>query len=217
MRLPILFIMLISLIVQHCHAQSKIVGLWGAGNSFATNYITQQVIFKPDGTFKFYDLMHLRGWVVSKGKWKQTGDTVVLNSLSKPYAVSYHGKGKSKTILLEFSTSKWSTMAATVLIDTLHCWVDTNETLTLPRMQLDTLEFREAGIYIGPIVLDSEKVKTSDTIKIHIDDRYGEQLYFNNEKWLQQNGKLYHTFENGGFNMDRFFTKGKISDLRYRK
>lgn len=200
-----------------CLAQKKIIGLFGECNDYISNYMCQQVMFKNDKTFTFYDLLHLRGWTLSKGTWKMKGDTVILNSLKPPFTFDFKGISSSDSITIVASDGKEPLPFASFSINKQQI-ASNSGTIRYTRQDIDTIYIHFIMTYEGPIIIDKEKIKNVDTLIVKIDVAFGWGYYFNNEKWLLQDKKLYHSQDSiGNFNKDKYFDKVEMKDLKYYK
>jgi len=197
-------------------AQKHFSGLFGKCDEQYGGYMCQQVLFRADSTFEFYDLLHLRGWTVSKGVWNMHGDTILLNSLQRPFVINYFGKSDNPNITIKFIADSFPTAFATVRQDTMNYTVDTTGVLIFPKQTLDTITFSYFATYSGEMIFDKSKLRSADSIEIILDGNFMGKYDFNNEKWLFKRNKIYHSKKSDGtFDTERYFVKAKMSDLNY--
>jgi hypothetical protein len=200
-----------------CYAQNDLTGLFGKCDGAFSGYMCQQILFKADLTFEFYDLLHLRGWIVSKGTWIRQGDNIYLKSL-KPFEIKYLGRSVSDDISIKFTIDEYPAAFATVVSNSNKYIIDTTGIINFPKESLDTISFLYVMTYRGPIVLDKSKLIEAEYIEIIMDIDFDENYYFEDEKWLIKGRKLYHTqTQDGTFDKGKFFLKTKLADLKYRK
>ena len=193
-------------------AQKHFPGLFGKCDEHFGGYMCQQVLFRADSTFEFYDLLHLRGWTVSNGVWKMNGDTILLNSLNQRFIINYFGESDNPNITLKFFTDSFPIAFAPVRQDKMEYKFDSTGVLILPRQTLDSITFT----YYGTIIFDRTKLRSAKSIEIIFNGLFFDKYDFNNEKWLLKRNKIYHSKKSDGtFDTKRYFIKAKMSDLKY--
>ena len=201
-----------------CFGQKAIIGLFGKCNSDFSGYVCQQVLFRDDKTFTFYDLLHLRGWTLSEGTWELKGDTVILNSTKQPFTLDYKGSSLSDSITIYVSDSIEPLPFANITLNSQNFSTDFSGTFKFPRQLIDTICISFISTYSGPIIIDKEKIKNIDSLVFQMDLGFYGKYYFDNEKWLIQNKKLFHSIDSSGFfNKEAYFDKVKLMELKYHK
>ena len=200
-------------------SQGQVVGLYGDCESQFSGYVCQQIAFEKNGTFKFYDLLHLRGWSVSTGKWSLKGDTLVLNSTNLPYNIQYRSKNKDDSILVELKSSEnYPVKLLEVYSNGQINSLDSTGLLRFRKEALDTIWINTMLYSIGPIVLNQEKLAQAERLRIsvQVDPDLSGQHFFNEEKWLLKDEKLYHTTrKDGTFDTEVYFDRVDSSMLKY--
>jgi hypothetical protein len=208
------------LISNLCFGQKDLIGLFGKCDGNYSGYMCQQVLFKNNKTFVFYDLLHLRGWTLSEGTWKKNADTIILNSTKFPFIINYKGTSLSDSVTMYFTDSIDPVPFVDVRISSRHFETNLSGTFKCSRHLLDTIAIFFNQSYSGPIYVDKEKCRNTDTLEVKLArgiDYYG-KTFFNNEKWFLQNKKLFHSQDSiGNFSRDKYFDKVKLTDLKYRK
>jgi hypothetical protein len=216
---PIL-IALLFLATVSSFAQSKVVGLFEKCNYKNWDYRCQQVLFKDDSTFEFYDLLHLRDWNISKGFWKRKRDTIILRSLNNPFEIKYIGTSKEDSITISIKDESGSIILSSIrrLHDTTNYSANQYGTLKLLKSSLDSFFLTTGFYYNGVIGLDKEKLYNSMTIEITVNSTFHDVYYFQNEKWLLKRDRLYmKRDEKGNFDKKFYFEKTELSNLKYKK
>ena len=90
--------------------------------------------------------------------------------------------------------------------------------LKYPRQLIDTLYISFISKYRGPIVVDNEKIRNIDTLRIDLEPDLNGKLHFRNEKWLIKGTKLFHTLDSSGnFDRNKYFDRVMLKDLKYRE
>ena len=199
--------------------QKQVVGLYGDCDNKFGGYVCQQIALERGGTFKFYDLLHLRGWHISTGKWSLNGDTVVLNSTKFPYKVKYSKKSCGDSIVVEMKSSKnYPVKFLEVYSNGKMISLDSTGVLRFRKAALDTVWINTMFYAIGPIVLNQKKVAQAGRLKISVQvdpDLTGQHL-FNDVKWLLKDEKLYHSTKGDGtYDEEMYFDKVDGSRLKY--
>lgn len=206
--------LLLLLIAGNCFAQHELVGLYGECKN---GYMCQQVLFKSDSTFEFYDLLHLRGWVVSSGFWQLRNDTLIMNSSSAPYKVEYQGNAMASIVTVKIQVDNIPAEYATIKCDKESYELNMDGIANIPCCNFDSIYVEYLGVYVGSISFDKSKLKTTSTIIISIDSKYIHKYKFNNEQWLFKGKKLFFAKNpNGAFDEELYFLKTRLSSLRYR-
>ena len=201
-----------------CNGQKALIGLFGKCDKEYSGYMCQQILFNDDKTYIFYDLLHLRGWTLTKGTWEMNGDTVILKSLKQSYGLEYRGTSFSDNITIYAYDSISALPFATIAINSHPFSTNLSGTIKYPRKQIDTISVIFLTTYTGPILIDKEEIKNIDTIAVRLNLDYPGEYSFKNGKWLLKKKKLYHTQDSlGGFNSDKYFNKVKKKDMKYRK
>jgi hypothetical protein len=197
-------------------AQKKLPGLYGECKGLF--YLCQQVVFRADSSFEFYDLLHMRGWKITKGTWKQHGDTIVLNSLIKPYEVVYVGNSINDNISIKFISDSLPLGFSTVFMDTSKFNTDSNGTFFFSKKTLDTLSLSYLFAYRGPIIFDKAKLMDAESVEVRMVYDYDGIHYFDNVKWLFSDKRLYYSVnKEGAFDKERFFINTKMRNLKYQE
>jgi hypothetical protein len=167
-----------------------LVGLFGKCDNDWSGYICQQVIFNSDSTFKFYDLLHLRGWTISEGNWEQKGDTIILNSVQKPYELKYKGLSTSDSLIIEINDNFEPLPFAVIKIDTNEFSTDFSGIIKYPRQSVDSFLISSVGLYSGQIMIETDKFLQTDTLEVSLNSNFYGKHYFKDEKWLFLENRL---------------------------
>lgn len=211
-------IILFIILTKACLGQKNLVGLFGKCDNKYSGYMCQQVLFNDDKTFIFYDLLHLSGWTLSHGIWTISGDTVTLKSAKPHYFVDYNGYSLADSINITVKDSLDPLAFANITLNSTVITLNLTGTFKYPRQLLDTLYINYLTAASGPIIFDKEKIANADTVVVKITEDFYGKIFFNNEKWLLQNNKLYHTKDSDGtFDKEKYFIKAKLSELKYHK
>jgi len=190
--------------------------LFGKCDSDYSNYVCQQILLNDNNTFSFYSLLHLSGWTITNGSWNQNGDTITLNSAHRPYDITYKGNSLTDSIVICVLDSQIPIDHAIVKIDSSYYYTDTFGIVKYPRQQLDTMYIHYFPLTTRAIVVDKNKL--NDTISVSLNLYNSDMPFFENEKWLLRNKKLY--FRVGKeleYDSKRYFDLVKIKDLKYEK
>ncbi|MCC6182363.1 MAG: hypothetical protein IT237_11075 [Bacteroidia bacterium] len=208
------------IITDICFGQKDLIGLFGECNSPTSGYLCNQVQFKENNSFVFYDLLHLRGWTLSEGFWKRKGDTIVLNSPQNFYSIKYiASKVSSDSLIIQINDSIEPLAFAGVLINSKSTTLGISGKLTVHKKYLDTIYVFYPSITSGPILIDKLKANTSEKIIINMDANQFGKINFNNEKWLLRGNKLFYSrkVDSSYYDDEKYFIKVKITDLKYNK
>ena len=216
--MKIIIVITIFITSGFCYGHEDLLGLFGRCDSDYSGYVCQQILFKEDKTFTFYDLLHLNGWTLSEGVWKMNGDTVILNSTWSPFTLSYKGVSTSDSIIIFACDSVEPLSFAKIYLNSQKISTQLSATIKYPRALLDTVYIAYLDSYRGPIIVDKEKLNGIDTLQINMEIDFANKAYFKHEKWLLQNQKLFLPQDSiGNFAPNRYIDKVDLKDLKYRK
>lgn len=217
-KIGVIFILFFTFL--SCSFKKSLVGLYSECNSPNWGYMCQQVSFETDSTFKFYDLLHLRGWTVSEGYWTRKGDTIILNSKRKPYDLIYLDRSGDDSIKVVFKSRNGNDLYCSIRSSTgvITSINPPYQYFWFNKVGLDTIIIHCITDFRAKIALDRDKIITSKTVKVVIDESTAHQIFFKNEKWLKRGKKLFHTQNpDGSFDKDKYFLKTNLTELKYEE
>ena len=197
-------------------AQKDLIGLFGECNN---GYVCQQIQFKKNHSFKYYDLLHLRGWKISKGFWKRNGDTIVLNSKTTPYKVKYSGESSTSNMLIKLKFVLDNTPAAftDVFVNNKQLNTETTGFIIIRKEHLDSVLFRCPYIYDGLLFVEKDKYLNADSIEIILNPDFNDQIYFKDTKFVIIKDKLYYKQNDEIMFNKKVFQKTELKELKYSK
>lgn len=74
------------------------------------------------------------------------------------------------------------------------------------------------GIPQTKITFNSYKLTKANKIRVSIESESLELFYFDNEKWLIRDGKIYHTVDSlGNYHKEKYYEKTKLDNLKYKR
>jgi hypothetical protein len=200
-----------------CSGQKQLVGLWGIDDP-KLSYLIQQIQFDKNGRYSSYQLDHLRGWAVYEGNWHLNNDTVILNS-DQPYNISYSENSLRPDILFHLANLAGPLSDITILVKDTVYFTDSIGNVIIPKNKLlesILISLFDSNNNFARLKFDYQQVEIAGKLSLTlIGDKFGSP-YLQNEKWLLKNKRLYFVKnERGGFDMTKFVTKLKPSQLRY--
>ena len=180
---------------------SKFVGLYNECEEEYSSYICQQFQLFDDSTFILYDLLHLRGWSLTNGTWYVNQDTLYLKSKQRDIEISYIGNSNTDSLEINFLVDSFPLGNCTVL-----------------RKSATSLMTQFLGIPQTKITFNSYKLTKANKIRVSIESESLELFYFDNEKWLIRDGKIYHTVDSlGNYHKEKYYEKTKLDNLKYKR
>ncbi|MBR9832826.1 hypothetical protein GYB57_11820 [bacterium] len=211
---------LILLSINKVYSQSSPVGLYGECNGPYSGYMCQQFLIEENGTFKFYDLLHLSGWSISEGKWVMKNDTIILNSMVDEDIAAYQITGKSNSDSVTFYVySKDDTLGyAGISIDSIEYYANIDGYARAPKIHNQTFIFGYIGYNKRQIKFSESEIQFADTIKVELVPGKNGGHRFSNKKWLIIEDSIYHSLDStNNYDRDRYFLKVPIQNLKYRE
>ncbi|MCH2231800.1 MAG: hypothetical protein MK105_15810, partial [Crocinitomicaceae bacterium] len=211
------FLLLLLLPIFSAGQESKYIGLYNECDSHYSGYICQQFQLLPDSTFILYDLLHLRGWSLSHGTWQIRYDTLYLNSIRRDVKMEYEGKSSSDSVLVNFLVDDRPPAYSTIVTDSVY-QLDSSGNCTILKNTAYSCVTQFLGVPNSRIYFDISKVYEAEQINVLINSKSLEQFYFENEKWLIKDNKIYHTLDSlGNYDEEIFYEKTKLKKLKYKK
>lgn len=196
---------------------SKFVGLYNECAEEYSGYICQQFQLFDDSTFILYDLLHLRGWSLTNGTWHVSQDTLYLKSNPRDIKINYIGNSNSDSIKINFLVDSFLPAYSTIKTDSIY-QLDSLGNCTVWRKSASNLMTQFLGVPQTKITFDSNKLASANEIRVSIESESLELFYFDNEKWLIKDGKIYHTLDSlGNYDKEIYYEKTKLDNLKYKK
>lgn len=161
----------------------------------------QELELNKNGTFKWYDLLHLRGLNVSTGKWNMIEDTVFLNS--KPYKLQskYIAGSRSDSNYIVLKDVSGAVPFANFQIDQLQFTFDIEGELMAPKMDCDSIYISYKEHFQVPVLIDSNNLKNADTLFLYVEsDIHSSIFHFQSQPFILKNDTLYY-MNSGGNNI----------------
>lgn len=211
-NLPIILFFTLS----SCLTKNKIAGLYGQCNPKNKGYICSQLLLNKDSSYIFYNLLHLRGWSATKGKWNLYKDTLILNS-SPILEIKYLGNTNSDSVVIcsIFQGKK----EILTLYESSNKTYATNQIghVKINRKDLTDFSFLSVNGLFTNISLDSELLNISDTVQLFYNDNPQHVIIMNNDKWIKRNNKLYYpTGSTRSYDKELYLRKTNLSNLAYK-
>lgn len=195
------------------------IGLYGDCKSEFSSYFCQQIQLNKNKTFVFYNYLHLTDWVLTHGTWYNNGDTIILNTSSKPFNISFNKQSNSDSVVIYAIDEHGPAPFIDIHINSnFKKSTGFDGKSKLPKKIINKISFSFANKQSDTLLIDELITNSFDTIYVKLDNEMYGKHYLRNEKWVFKNNKLYFSLDKDYIlNEDNYFKKTKIRNLKYKE